>query len=281
MTTDPWTCLRWARAQTCSQDPANPDPNAKYVLLTVATYAGYNTDTDEWACTPGQKLLARDTGMGDRTVRRHLAELERLGLITRTARFRPEGRGRTSDRIVLRVSEDQPARTAAMPPDQPASSDTTNRPAVQDQPATGGRAEVPENLPVNARAPLTPEERRVAAREACQDRAQTIAAIRWGVTDPESPRVAGLRAAFFRDHGEVLMALADDGCTHQQLVQRLIMEAEPAEVALNTPRPQLRAVEDIVADDPDDVPPAHEKVRGLIEHLTDNARRAREDRDGG
>lgn len=86
-------------------------------------------------CFPSQARLAKEAGMGERSVRRHLAAFEEAGLIERRARMRGEGRGRTSDTIRLlyrptgqlgRKDSDQPANYD----DQPANGCTTNRPLV-------------------------------------------------------------------------------------------------------------------------------------------------------
>lgn len=63
----------------------------KFVLVSLA----YRADSRGF-CFPGQKYLALMTGQTDRSVRTHLADLERNGLIARTLRRRPDGT-RTSD----------------------------------------------------------------------------------------------------------------------------------------------------------------------------------------
>lgn len=78
------------------------EPVAKLVLLALANRTNHETG----ACFPGQKLLAKECGMSDRNVRRHLKDLERRGLIERRPRMRSEGRGRTSDEY--RIVWDQP-----------------------------------------------------------------------------------------------------------------------------------------------------------------------------
>ena len=73
-------------------------PAEKLVLLALADH--YNGGTG--LCIPGQKLLAEQASMSVRSVQRHLSALEERGLIGRSARFRAEGRGRTSDAYSLR-----------------------------------------------------------------------------------------------------------------------------------------------------------------------------------
>lgn len=93
---------------------------AKFVLVALADYAD-----QDWSCYPSQERLASMTEQGVRTVRRHLADLEALGLIRREQR-RVDGH-RTSDRFYL-----LPAKTAAS---QPANDDTPTGQIVQNQPA--------------------------------------------------------------------------------------------------------------------------------------------------
>lgn len=105
----------------------------KFLLVTLAGYAD-----ERWSCFPGQARLARDIGQSDRNVRGLLSELERDGFIRRESRMKPDGRGRTSDRIFLiadRVEhprDDQPEKSSGhdqpeKSDDQPEKSDTTNR----------------------------------------------------------------------------------------------------------------------------------------------------------
>lgn len=72
-------------------------PPEKLVLISLADH--HNKETG--VCIPGQRSVAKQTCMSVRTVQRHLKQLEKRGLIVRQARFRGEGRGRTSDAYVL------------------------------------------------------------------------------------------------------------------------------------------------------------------------------------
>lgn len=84
-------------------------PTTKAVLFVLADYADA-----EWSSFVGQKRLAAETELTDRTVRTALAELEGRGLIVRQSRHRSDGT-RTSDRIVLRsdaIGELPEARSA-------------------------------------------------------------------------------------------------------------------------------------------------------------------------
>jgi hypothetical protein len=69
--------------------------DGKFVLVALADYAD-----DEGSCYPGQERLATMTGQSVRTVRRQLANLEGLSLITRKPRYNRSGH-RTSDRYHL------------------------------------------------------------------------------------------------------------------------------------------------------------------------------------
>lgn len=106
--------LNWAKNVTVGS------ASKKAVLMVLADYADH-----EWSCFPSQARIAEEAEVGERTVRRILAEWEDQGLITRRHRIATDGRGRSSDRIFL-----QPANLAAR---------STKRPGDADQPATGDR----------------------------------------------------------------------------------------------------------------------------------------------
>src|SRR5690606_21892293 len=63
-----------------------PQPGAKLVLLALANFAN-----EQGLCWPSQATIAELTSQGVRTVRRHLATLEEMGLIARQARIREDG----------------------------------------------------------------------------------------------------------------------------------------------------------------------------------------------
>jgi DNA-binding transcriptional ArsR family regulator len=75
----------------------NVPPPEKLVLVSLADHHNRATGL----CIPGQASVGEQTCMSVRTVQRHLKSLEARGLIVRKARFRPEGRGRTSDSYIL------------------------------------------------------------------------------------------------------------------------------------------------------------------------------------
>lgn len=108
----------WAYRQQLESGP-------KFVLVALADFAD-----GDFVCFPGQKRLATMTGMGERTVRRHLLRLEEMGAIERVERRRADGT-RTSDLYRLSAPDDaqlQPARLAG-------SGGSINRPDSTHQPA--------------------------------------------------------------------------------------------------------------------------------------------------
>lgn len=92
--------ISWAKAQ-----PVKPSA-AKFVLVMLADYAD-----EHGYCYPGQKRLAQDTSQSERSVRDHLAALERDGWIRRERRRRPDGTN-ASDGFVL-CFDRQPANFSA------------------------------------------------------------------------------------------------------------------------------------------------------------------------
>lgn len=77
--------------------------SAKPVLVALADMAD-----EAGSCFPSQARIATMTGLGERTVRRSLCQLEELGLISRLARYGGTD-GRKSDRYVLAVGKNLPA----------------------------------------------------------------------------------------------------------------------------------------------------------------------------
>jgi hypothetical protein len=119
----------------------------KVLLLVLANYA--NEFGVSW---PSQKTLADQTALGERTVRRVLADMDTRGVIRRIPRRRGNG-SRQSDMILLAAFEgrkpappgmldDGPDGAESGPPDQPANGDNRpmrpldNRPPDPDPPAT-------------------------------------------------------------------------------------------------------------------------------------------------
>lgn len=83
--------ITWAAATK----PASPLD--KLLLYILATYAD-----DEGRCCPSQAMLATDSQLSERAVRKHLASLEAQGLLRREER-RTKCGGRTSDLISLEL----------------------------------------------------------------------------------------------------------------------------------------------------------------------------------
>ena len=135
------------QAITWALDYAAGSVTEKVLLLVLANYA--NEFGVSW---PSQKTLADQTALGERTVRRVLADMEHRGVIRRIVRRRGNG-SRQSDMILLSAFEgrkpappgmldDGPDGTEIDAPDQPANGDNRpirpldNRPPDPDPPAT-------------------------------------------------------------------------------------------------------------------------------------------------
>lgn len=65
-----WAAMDWV----CEQNIK--DPQAKFVLLMIAKHVD-----DKWQAFPSSGRLATLTGLGERTVRRKIADLKRSGII--------------------------------------------------------------------------------------------------------------------------------------------------------------------------------------------------------
>jgi hypothetical protein len=85
--------MTWAFEQSLA-------PNRKIVLLALADWAG-----DDGRCWPSQRSIGEKASMHPGTVRRHLAELEAAGYLTRTHRGSEAG-GRSSDLVELHWEPD-------------------------------------------------------------------------------------------------------------------------------------------------------------------------------
>jgi Helix-turn-helix domain len=89
-------------------------------------------------CWPAQKRIAADTGLGERTVRAKLAELEALALLTRKARI--VGTRKTSDLISLAIGGNTNGSASASPkPPAPAAGAAPNRQSVPADTGSGCR----------------------------------------------------------------------------------------------------------------------------------------------
>jgi DNA-binding transcriptional MocR family regulator len=117
----------------------------KLVLLSLADHHNGGTGL----CIPGQRSIADQTSLSVRTVQRCLQQLEDRGLIERRARFRPEGRGRTSDTYILQ-GDILSGRS-----DQPDKPRTTKATSQDDQGDGIGVAEPEENRKKNRKKATT------------------------------------------------------------------------------------------------------------------------------
>lgn len=218
----------------------------KSVLYAIASRVGHDN-----ACHPSQARLARDAGMGERTVRRHLEELEAMGLIVRRARSRGEGRGRSSDLIVLVIgavpaidqpanlageTSDQPANLATRTIDLPANEDRPTGQNVHDQPATGGRGtarELSKNHHDEARAtsepdPPDPDPRRRGREGSPHHTAgRALSEATRTLTDRGGPYAGGIRRRLAADYLEELVRRAEAGHTVDMLVCWVLDQEQP------------------------------------------------------
>jgi len=124
------TATRWAWDQRIAGQ-------VKLVLLALADRANQKHG-QEWQCWPSQQELAESCGISTRHIRRHLAELQRLGLVKAT--HRPgNGAGRTSTLYTL-----VPHQTSLdLEPLEPVDNQcTTQEQAVDKQEATGHRCPI-------------------------------------------------------------------------------------------------------------------------------------------
>lgn len=147
--------------------------SVKAVVLVLADYA----DTT-WSCFVGQRRLAFEAEVGERTARRILADLEARGLIARQRRTRADGT-RTSDRIVLvkRAIAALPAMMAA--DDVPADDDCL--------PATVAGGD--EGLPATDDSPTGQS----LAGEPLEEPPDLTLVQPSGLNQPDAPFAAGFR----------------------------------------------------------------------------------------
>lgn len=100
-----WEALTWAREQMPRDGQGRPDPHAKLLLLVICERA--NAERDH-SCYPGRGLLARDTGLAEKTVQDRKKRLVDQGYVEVTHRRISQGERkgqRTSDRYRVRVEK--------------------------------------------------------------------------------------------------------------------------------------------------------------------------------
>jgi len=85
-------------------------PTTKLVLLCLAHHAG-----DNGKCWPSQKTIGEMCGIDERSVRRHLKELDRLGHIERRQRFQDSAVYKIVDTYRTRVSALRPDKSVPRP----------------------------------------------------------------------------------------------------------------------------------------------------------------------
>ena len=100
-----WEALLWAREQMPRDGEGRPDPHAKLLLLVICERANAE---QKHSCYPGRELLARDTGLAEKTVQDRKKRLVEQGYVEVTPRHisRGERKGqRNSDRYRVRVEK--------------------------------------------------------------------------------------------------------------------------------------------------------------------------------
>jgi hypothetical protein len=135
------------QAITWALDYAAGSVTEKVILLVLANYA--NEYGISW---PSQKTLADQTALGERTVRRVLADMDIRGVIRRIPRRRSNG-SRQSDMILLTAFEGRKPAPPGMLDDD---GETDNLGAFK-QPANGDKRPVrpPDNRPLWPHPPAT------------------------------------------------------------------------------------------------------------------------------
>ena len=119
------------QAITWALDYAAGSVTEKVLLLVLANYA--NEFGVSW---PSQKTLADQTALGERTVRRVLADMERRGVIRRIIRRRGNG-SRQSDMILLAAFDGRKPAPPGMLDDGPDNGPDEVESGRSDQPANG------------------------------------------------------------------------------------------------------------------------------------------------
>lgn len=113
--------------------------------ITLAALADFVNKKDGGCCYPGQRRLCARTGLGETAQRTAIRALKDAGWLDTEPRFRPEGRGRTSDLYRLLLPPvDQPSPDEGYSADQPSfnegltlASRATNPRLTSDQPSRG------------------------------------------------------------------------------------------------------------------------------------------------
>jgi len=135
------------QAITWALDYAAGSVTEKVILLVLANYA--NEYGISW---PSQKTLADQTALGERTVRRVLADMDARGVIRRIPRRRGNG-SRQSDMILLTAFEGRKPAPPGMLDDD----EETDNLGPSKQPANGDKRPVwpPDNRPLWPHPPAT------------------------------------------------------------------------------------------------------------------------------
>ncbi len=100
-----WEALTWAREQMPRDAKGRPDPHAKLLLLVICERA--NAEQNH-SCFPGRALLAKDTGLAEKTVQDRKKRLVEQGYVEVTPRRINQGERkgqRSSDRYRVRLEK--------------------------------------------------------------------------------------------------------------------------------------------------------------------------------
>lgn len=178
---------------TWAVDQRTGSPARKAVLMNLADRADA-----VWLCWPGQKLIAKDTELGERTVRRALDDLEKDGLIRRHHHRRKDGSW-SSDRYILAGIDTDPDALRLLA-DSDASGQNgrrSERPAATAaaQPAATAAGHEP---PVTNPQPLSPTEREGAhagahTREAADEQPPQLSLVDAPAKPAKAKRAARAR----------------------------------------------------------------------------------------
>lgn len=105
-----WQATTWAMKQG-----KRVDSHALLILIFIGNYAGHDGST-----YVGQRRLAEETNLSERTVRRILDDLEHDGFIKREERKRGSGARSTDIIQLLMPPDEEPANSAGSPSEEPA-----------------------------------------------------------------------------------------------------------------------------------------------------------------
>ena len=166
----------WVRAQRL------PNPVTKLILQLAFDHAGPQED-DRWVCWVGCRTLAweaclADGANGARTVRRHLSDLEKAGVIEREERTRGNG-SQTTNRIVLLVPADWEVRGGRTPESGGGGLGSPPQKPQEEAPVENSRS-----APASDKTIAPSEEGRADVQALCEQLAARVTNNGYTVSDP-------------------------------------------------------------------------------------------------